>query len=284
MSRIIAISNPKGGVGKTTTSINLAASLAIAEKSVLIVDLDPIGSVSTGLGFSDETIKSGVYEMFLGTSDGTDSILPTALPNLDIIPGNIITPEQEIRLSQIAKNRIALKRKLNDLIEKRNLRYDYILIDTPPSLSDLTIAALYACNGVLIPIQCGYYALKVVTRLLQLVNRIKHGANPDLKVEGILLNFYEKSTRVSQRSVSEARKIFRNLVFDTVIPKNTILGLAAFENKPAVLLDACASGSRAYLALAQEILEKNGFFSRRSRQPGTFQFDIDGANPQYHYY
>ena len=270
---IITIANPKGGVGKTTTAINLAASLAIAEKSVLMVGMDPNGSLTAGLGLEEGKLNGGIYELFLGTADIKDVIHHSELPNLDIVPCNANTHEQEVRLDQMSKNRILLKRKLNDLVDRDKSSYDYVIIDTPPAVNDLTIAALYAADSLIIPLQTGYFSLKVIDKLLQMVDRIKRGVNPNLKVEGILLNFYEKNTRASQRTQTEARQTYGSLVFETVIPKNTALSYAAFEHKPLVLVDATAPGAIAYLSLAEEFIRRNEPVKWR------LEFDDDFDNP-----
>jgi chromosome partitioning protein len=257
MSKIIVIANPKGGVGKTTTAINLAASLAIAEKSVLMVGMDPNGSMTAGWELQEPELKAGIYEIFMGTFDCIDAIHHTELPKLQIIPCNTQTHEQEVRLEQMSKNRILLKRKLQDLSIKAKKEYDYILIDTPPAVNDLTIAALYAANSVVIPLQTGYFSLKVVEKLLRMIERVKNGVNPDLKVEGILLNFFEKNTRASIRTVEEARRQFGNQIFSTVIPKNAAISYAAFQRKPLILVDALAPGAVAYLSLADEIIKRS---------------------------
>jgi len=257
MIKIIAVANPKGGVGKTTTALNLAASLAIAEKRVLLIDLDPNGALSIGLGIRTEDVKVGVYEILLGTVDILDCLQRTELANLDIIPCNVFTHEREIRITTMAKNRSILKRKLNDLILKKKLSYDFIIIDTPPSLGDLTLVALFAAHSVLIPLQCSYFAINIVNRLLQVIKRLKESGNPDLEIEGILLNFYEKNTRASQRGAMEARQLFSENVMQTIIPKNATIGYAAFEKKAVAMVDVSAPGSLAYLALAEEILRKN---------------------------
>lgn len=267
MGKVITIANPKGGVGKTTTAINLAASLAIAEKSVLIIGMDPNGSLSAGCGIHSEVIKAGIYEIFLGTYDCVDTIHHSDLPNLDIIPCNIVSHEQEVRLEQNAKNRILLKRKLYDLLVKGKNIYDFVIIDTPPAVNNLTISALYASHSVLIPMQTGYFSLKVVEKLLQMIQRIKNGVNPELGIEGILLNFFEKNTKASHRTLEEAKKLFGNLIFKSVIPKNTAISYSAFEKKPTILVDAFAPGAIAYLSLADEIIKKT--------EPIKWQLKID---------
>jgi len=257
MTRIIAVSNPKGGVGKTTTTINLAASLAIAEQRVLIIDADPAGAVSSGLGLDEESIGAGLFEFFSGSVRFEETIHQLPHLELDLIPVNVFSSENETRLNELSKNRIRLKRQLDGMIEADRLPYDYVIIDTPPVLNDLTMGALMAANSVLIPLQCGYFALNAIGRLMQLIERVRKSANPDLEVEGIMLNLYERGTRVSMRSLYEAKMRYNPYVFRTVIPKNVAIGHATYQQKPVALVDITSPGARGYMNLAEEIIRKN---------------------------
>lgn len=262
MQKVIATANPKGGVGKTTTIINLSASLAIAGKRVLVIDLDPNGTLSGGMKLDEREIRGGVFDLFLGR-EYSDVIYKTHLPKLDIIPCDINSNEKETRFFALAENRALLKRKLDALSGKENDAYDFIIIDTPPSLSNLSLAALYAADSVLIPLQCGYFSIKVVDRLIMMIHHIRKSINPKLTIEGIVLNFYEKNTRASRRSEEDAKELFESLLFETFIPKNTVINLAAFERIPVVLMDPGSIGAAAYLSLAQEIIEKNKNWNQR---------------------
>ncbi len=255
MTRIIAITNAKGGVGKTTTAINLAASLAIAEKKVLVMDVDPAGGVSAGLGFARDNIRAGIFEVFSGSASFLDAIHRVVFtPTIDVIPANVKDTVQEVRLADLAKNRVKLKLQLSGLLESGRLNYDYILIDTPPVLNDLTVGALLTAHSVLIPMQCSFYAISGVERLLKLIERIRKTTNRTLQIEGILLTFYEKGTRASILAENEARERFSAMLLQTIIPKNAAIAYAAFENKPAALVDVAAPGAVAYLELAREII------------------------------
>ena len=256
-ARVFCIANQKGGVGKTTTAINLAASLAIAEKQVLVIDLDPADAVAQGLGIRPADLDFGAFEILSGSANLMEAARPSSIARLDVIPARVGDSEREVRFNEVAKNRVRLSRQIDVLRSTNRLPYDYILIDTPPSLNDLTFNALLAADSVLVPLQAGQYAFNAVRRLMQMLVRLRKSANPGLDVEGVVLNFYEKGTRVSDRALFQARKVFRSYLFDTVIPKNTAIGYAAFEAKPVAMMDIKSSGAQAYLALAEEIITRN---------------------------
>jgi chromosome partitioning protein len=257
MTKILTVSNAKGGVGKTTTAINLAASLAIADKKILVIDIDPDGAAGAGLGLNRENIKDGIFEIFSGQCSINDAKHQTMLPNLELVPCNVWHADQESRLYELAKNRFILKQKIDEMLNSFPQQYDFIIIDSPPALSDLTISALLAADSVIIPLQCGHFALKAVGRLMRVVRDLKNSVNQELKIEGVLITFFEKGTRVAQRTVNEAELVFGALVFRTKIPKNTALGYSAFLEKPAALVDISEKGARAYLSLAHEIIAKD---------------------------
>lgn len=251
MAKVISISNQKGGVGKTTTAVNLCASLAVAEKRTLLVDLDPQGNASSGVGVSPNGGTS--YELMLGLVNKSDCIKKTAIGFLDILPSDRRLAGAEVELVGEKSRENFLKKAIEPL--KSN--YDYIIIDTPPSLSLLTLNALTASDTVLIPIQCEYYALEGLSQLLSTVQLVQRGLNPDLRLEGVLLTMYDRRLRLSNQVADEAIDFFGETVYQTKIPRNVRLSEAPSFGKPILLYDVECVGARSYLELAQEVINKN---------------------------
>ena len=253
MAKIIAVTNQKGGVGKTTTAINLSALVAEAGKRVLLVDIDPQGNATSGLGKA-ETDSNTVYEVLLGEAPAREAIVPTGFGSLDLMPTAIELAGAEIELVSVENRESLLKAALQELRDD----YDYIFIDCPPSLSLLTLNALTAADSVLIPIQCEYYALEGVGQLVNTVKLMKKRLNPELRVEGILLTMYDARTNLCAQVVQEVRTHFREEAFETMIPRNVRLSEAPSYGLPIHLYDARCTGAQAYRELAGELIEKNG--------------------------
>lgn len=252
MGKIVALANQKGGVGKTTTSINLAASLAVLEKKVLIVDADPQANATSGLGF--EPADKNTYTILIGEASAAESIQHSSdLPTLDLIPSNINLVGAEAELLDIANGQYRLKQELSALKEQ----YDYIIIDCSPSLGLITLNALTAADSVLIPVQCEYFALEGLGKLLNTIKMVKSKLNPELQIEGFLLTMYDSRLRLANQVVSEVRNHFGELVFSTIIQRNTRLSESPSFGKPIILYDASSSGSTNYLNLAKEFISKN---------------------------
>jgi len=253
LAKIIAVTNQKGGVGKTTTAINLSALVAEAGKRVLLVDIDPQGNATSGLGKA-ETDSNTVYEVLLGEAPAREAIVPTGFGSLDLMPTAIELAGAEIELVSVENRESLLKAALQELRDD----YDYIFIDCPPSLSLLTLNALTAADSVLIPIQCEYYALEGVGQLVNTVKLMKKRLNPELRVEGILLTMYDARTNLCAQVVQEVRTHFREEAFETMIPRNVRLSEAPSYGLPIHLYDARCTGAQAYRELAGELIERNG--------------------------
>ncbi len=250
MGRILAIANQKGGVGKTTTAINLAASLAVAEQNVLVVDCDPQGNSSSGLNSKPELDGAGLYELLLGEQNIKEVIRRTETPGVEIIPATSSLVGAEIELISQPGRESILKEVLKPVITQ----YHYILADCPPSLGLLTLNALTAAEGVLIPVQCEYYAMEGLGQLLKTVDLVREMYNPHLRIEGILLTLFDGRNRLAHQVAQEIRKHFPKQVFQSVIPRNVTLAEAPSYGKPALLYNIGSPGAQAYLRLAQETI------------------------------
>ena len=253
MGKIIALANQKGGVGKTTTTINLAASLATFEKNVLVVDADPQANASSGLGVDIKEIDCSLYECIIDHTDVRDAIYTTDINGLDIIPSHIDLVGAEIEMLNL-KNR---ERVIKNLLDQIRDEYDYILIDCGPSLGLITVNALTAADSVIIPVQCEYFALEGITKLLNTIKIIKSKLNPSLEIEGFLLTMYDSRLRLANQIYDEVKRHFQELVFKTVIQRNVKLSEAPSHGLPAILYDADSTGAKNHLALAKEIINKN---------------------------
>ena len=253
MGKIIAIANQKGGVGKTTTSVNLAASLGVLEKKVLLIDADPQANASSGLGIDVEAVEYGTYQVLEHTISAKDTIVKTDSPNVDIIPAHIDLVAIEIELVDKQNREYMLKKSLVEIKDD----YDYILIDCAPSLGLITLNSLVAADSVIIPIQCEYFALEGLGKLLNTIKSVQNIHNSDLDIEGLLLTMFDSRLRLSNQVVDEVRKHFSSMVFDTIIRRNTRLGEAPSYGESIIAYDATSKGAINYLNLAQELLKKN---------------------------
>lgn len=254
MSKIIALANQKGGVGKTTSSINLAASLAVLEFKTLLVDADPQANSTSGIGFDPRNIKNSIYECIINQIDPHDAIQKTETPNLDLLPAHIDLVGAEIEMINLPDREYKMKSVLNSIKHE----YDFIIIDCSPSLGLITINALTAADSVIIPVQCEYFALEGLGKLLNTIKIVQSRLNTNLEIEGILLTMYDVRLRLSNQVVEEVRSHFEDMVFDTIIQRNTRLSEAPSFGVSVIMHDATSKGAINYLNLARELLRKNG--------------------------
>ena len=254
MARIIGIANQKGGVGKTTSAINISASLAVLEYRTLLIDADPQANSTTGIGFDLHNITTSLYDGMINQTPLSDIILKSEIPHLDVIPSHIDLVGAEIELVNLPNRENVLK----ELIAPISDQYDFIIIDCLPSLGLITVNALVAADSVIVPVQCEFFALEGLGKLLNTIKIVQSRLNPELQIEGILMTMYDGRLRLSNQVVSEVRKHFDEMVFSTIIHRNTRLSEAPSVGKPVILYDADSKGTVNYLNLAKEILQKNG--------------------------
>jgi chromosome partitioning protein len=252
MGRVIAVVNQKGGVGKTTTAVNLAASLAAKGRKTLLLDFDPQGNASSGVGYPRSRIELSIYDVLLGDVDIADVVRPTEIKDLFVVPATGDLAAAELELVSVD----ARERRLRVLVEKLVPRFDHIIIDCPPSLGILTINALVAADGVIVPMQCEYYALEGLASLLSTIERVKRGLNPELAVDGVLFCMFDPRTNLTHAVVDEVKAHLPGQVFDTVIPRNVRLSEAPSHGKPILLYDKDSRGCQSYLQLSTELLER----------------------------
>lgn len=253
MGKIISLANQKGGVGKTTTTINLAASLAVLEQKVLVIDADPQANATSGLGFDLRNVQSSIYECIVNDTDAEKSVLKTEIENLDLIPSHIDLVGAEIEMLNMPNRERVLKSAIEGLKEI----YDFIFIDCSPSLGLITVNALTAADSVIIPVQCEYFALEGLGKLLNTIKIIQNRLNPDLEIEGFLLTMFDGRLNLSNQVYEEVKHHFQEMVFETVIQRNVKLSEAPSYGKPVVLYDASSKGAINHMNLAREILQRN---------------------------
>ena len=252
MGRIIAVANQKGGVGKTTTSINLSACLAEAGQKVLVVDIDPQGNITSGLGVDKNNVENTIYEMMLGECTVEESILKDVLENLDVMPSNVNLAGAEIDLIGVDEREYILQKAM----EKVRDNYDFIIVDCPPSLSMLTVNAMTASDTVLVPIQCEYYALEGLSQLIHTINLVKQRLNPDLEMEGVVFTMYDARTNLSLQVVENVKENLKQTIYKTIIPRNIRLAEAPSHGVPINLYDPKSAGAESYRLLADEVIHR----------------------------
>ena len=253
--RVMAVANQKGGVGKTTTAINLATALAALGEKVLILDLDPQGNASTGLGVPRHLRKTGVYDVLMGEQSLLDAVMPTALPRLSLVPSDADLSGIELELGQAQDRNFRLREALKVLRDDHGEdRFTYVLIDCPPSLNLLTVNAMAAADAVLVPLQCEFFALEGLTQLMRTVDLVRSGLNPKLEIQGVVLTMYDRRNALSEQVASDVRAHFGEKVYETVIPRNVRVSEAPSFGKPVLIYDLKCAGSQAYVKLARELV------------------------------
>ena len=253
MGKIIAIANQKGGVGKTTTAVNLSACLAAAEKKVLLIDMDPQGNSTSGLGFNPYKLEKSIYNVLIDDLDISETILSGEIPFLSLIPSNLELTGAEIELVPL----MARERKLKDALSGIKDKHDFIIIDSPPSLGLLTVNTLTACDTVLIPIQCEFYALEGLGKLMNTIELIKKNLNSSIDIEGVVLTMFDTRTSLSQEVADEVKQHFKEKVYKTIVPRNVRLSEAPSYGKPIIFYDIKSTGAQAYIYLAKEVISRN---------------------------
>ena len=253
MGKIIAITNQKGGVGKTTTALNLSSSLALSDVNILVIDSDPQGNLTSGFGIKKDRIKADLYDVYVGRALVQDAIVQTLIPNLHLLPTSMDLFAAEIELLEKPHR----EKKLEDILKPLKNKYQYIFIDCPPSFGLLTLNALVAAESVIVPVQCEYFAVEGLSLLIKLLWRVRGSFNETLDLEGILLTMYNRHLSLSRQISDEVRRVFKSKVYETVIPRNVILAESPSYGKPAVLYSPNSTGAQGYITLAKEIMNDN---------------------------